>query len=75
MNLPGQVHGYFLRSPHAHAQVQFVGTDAAAAAPGVLLILTGADVDAEGIAGIPSFIPPKAFGAPPPKYSRLGYGT
>ena len=71
VNLPGQVHGYFLRSPHAHALVQIVDTKAAAAAPGVLLILTGSDVDAEGITGIPSFIPPMAFGAPPPKHSPL----
>ena len=30
MNLPGQVYGYVLRSPHAHARVHVVGTDAAA---------------------------------------------
>ena len=63
MNLPGQVYGYVLRSPHAHARVTSIGTDAALASPGALLILTGADVEAEGIAGIPSFIPPMAFGA------------
>ena len=71
MNLPGQVYGYVLRSPHAHARVTSIGTDAALASPGALLILTGADVEAEGIAGIPSFIPPMAFGAPPPKHSPL----
>jgi len=71
MNLPGQAYGHVLRSPHAHAMVKSVDTAAASTAPGVVLVLTGADVEAEGIAGIPSFIPPMAFGAPPPKHSPL----
>ena len=71
MNLPGQAYGHVLRSPHAHAMVKLVDTAGASTAPGVVLVLTGADVEAEGIAGIPSFIPPMAFGAPPPKHSPL----
>ncbi len=71
MNLRGQVHGYVLRSPHAHALVNSVDTAAATAAPGVVLVLTGADVEEEGIAGIPGFIPPMAFGAPMPKCSPV----
>jgi aerobic carbon-monoxide dehydrogenase large subunit len=69
MNLPGQAYGYVLRSPHAHARLLSVNAAAAEAAPGVLLVLTGADIEAEGIDGIPSFIPPMAFDAPMPKAS------
>ncbi|MBV8534754.1 MAG: xanthine dehydrogenase family protein molybdopterin-binding subunit, partial [Alphaproteobacteria bacterium] len=47
----GQAHLVTLRSPHAHARI--VGIDAAAAKrhPGVLLVRTGADYAAEGLAG------------------------
>lgn len=69
MVLPGQSYGYVLRSPHAHAKVLSVNTTAAEASAGVLLVMTGADIAAEGIDGIPSFIPPMAFGAPMPKSS------
>ena len=69
--LPGQSYGYVLRSPHASARVKSVDTAAAQSAPGALLVLTGADVEAEGIAGIPGFVPPMAFGAPMPKANPL----
>jgi aerobic carbon-monoxide dehydrogenase large subunit len=39
--LPGQTHGYFLRSPYAHARLKRVDTGAAQAAPGVLGVFTG----------------------------------
>ena len=71
ITLPGQVHGYVLRSPHAHADIVAIDTEAASRAPGVLLVMTNADIAAEGIAGVPHFIPPMAFGAPPPKYSPI----
>ena len=67
--LPDQVHAHVLRSPHAHAAIDSIDTAAAAAAPGVLLVMTGEDIPAEGVSGIPHFIPPMAFGAPPPKFS------
>ena len=41
--LPRQSHLYVLRSPHAAARIRGIDTAAAAAAPGVLLVLTGAD--------------------------------
>ena len=43
-----------VRSPHAHARIRAVRTDAARAAPGVLLVLTGADLSAEKIGNIPT---------------------
>jgi carbon-monoxide dehydrogenase large subunit len=41
---PGQTHIHFLRSPHAHAKIVSVDTTAARAMPGVLAVLTGADL-------------------------------
>ena len=40
--LPGELHAYFLRSPHAHAKILSVDTEAAGAAPGVMAVLTAA---------------------------------
>src|SRR5438067_12297105 len=44
--LPGLVHLAFARSPHPHARVTRIDTSAAKAMPGVVRIVTGADVDA-----------------------------
>jgi carbon-monoxide dehydrogenase large subunit len=44
VNLPGQAHMYVLRSPHAHARIVSIDTRAAAAAPGVVAVFTGADL-------------------------------
>ena len=40
-----QTYAYFLRSPHAHAQIRGIDTTTAKAAPGVVAIFTGADLD------------------------------
>ncbi len=45
IKLPGTMHAAILRSPHAHARIRNVDTAAAAAAPGVLAVYTGADTD------------------------------
>src|SRR6185312_3048741 len=67
---PRQCHLYVLRSPHAAARIRTIDSAAAAAAPGVLLILTGADAKADGLGqfasrvqrkrrdGSPNFVPP-----------------
>ncbi len=52
IDLPGQAYACFVRSPLAHAAIRRVDTTAAAAAPGVIGVLTGADVAAEGIGGL-----------------------
>ena len=44
ITLPGTVHAAILRSPHAHARIASIDTAAAAAAPGVVAVYTGADV-------------------------------
>jgi carbon-monoxide dehydrogenase large subunit len=53
IDLPGMSHGVVLRSPHAHARITRISTDRAAAMPGVLTILTAADLDAAKIGGLP----------------------
>jgi carbon-monoxide dehydrogenase large subunit len=40
-----QVHAFFMRSPHAFADIRSIDTAAAKAVPGVLAVLTGADMD------------------------------
>lgn len=42
-NLPGQLHGQVLRSPHAHARIKKIDTSKAAALAGVKAIVTSAD--------------------------------
>ena len=49
-NLPLQLYAVFLRSPHAHARIRSIQTSAAAAAPGVKAVYTGADYAADGLA-------------------------
>ena len=50
-------HASFVRSPHAHARIRNIDTKAAAAMPGVIAILTGKDVAADGLGSIPCLIP------------------
>ncbi len=44
-----------VRSPHAHADIAAIDTEAARAAPGVLAVYTVADLDAAGVQDIPCF--------------------
>ena len=53
INLPGQAYGYVLRSPTAHARIASLDVTAAKAAPGVLLVVTAAELDAS----MPCLIP------------------
>src|SRR5262249_5965757 len=53
IKLPGEAFAYILRSPHAHAAVSRIDTQAARAAPGVVAVLTGADAERERVAPIP----------------------
>ena len=50
---PGQVHAVFVRSPIAHALIRGVDPAPALALPGVLAVLTGRDLAAAGLGGIP----------------------
>ena len=51
--VPGEVHAYVLRSPHAHAVIERIDTAAARAAPGILGVFTEADLRADGIGPLP----------------------
>jgi aerobic carbon-monoxide dehydrogenase large subunit len=70
VRLPGQTQAVIVRSPHAHARIVGIDTAAAAKAPGVLAVFTGADVARDGLGtmqmtlkrkrpdGSPMFAPP-----------------
>src|SRR5262247_3872270 len=49
VNLPGQAYAAMVRSPHAHARIVSIDTAAALASSGVLAVLTGADLVADGL--------------------------
>src|SRR5215469_957271 len=55
--MSGETQAYFVRSPHAFADIRSIDTSAAKAAPGVLSVLTAADM--EGIGSV-SLHPPLA---------------
>jgi carbon-monoxide dehydrogenase large subunit len=45
VNLPGMLHGDFVRSPYAHARVKSINIDAAMALDGVVAVLTAKDLE------------------------------
>src|SRR5262245_1873699 len=53
VDLPGQAYAAMVRSPHAHARIRSIATDEARAIHGVLAVLTGADLLADGLKPIP----------------------
>ena len=70
VNLPGQAYAVIVRSVHSHARIRSIDTSKALGAPGVLAVLTGADVARDGLGtmqmtlkrkrpdGAPMFAPP-----------------
>jgi aerobic carbon-monoxide dehydrogenase large subunit len=57
MRFDGEAHVAFARSPHGHAKILSIDTSAAAAAPGVIAVLTYKDVDAYGANPMPCMAP------------------
>ncbi len=55
-NLPGQLHGHFLRADRAHAEIVSLDVKAARAAPGVKAVLTGDDVRKAGFKQEPPLV-------------------
>jgi carbon-monoxide dehydrogenase large subunit len=53
INRRGQAYAFIKRADRAHATINAIDTAAAAKAPGVLRIFTGADMAAENIGGLP----------------------
>jgi aerobic carbon-monoxide dehydrogenase large subunit len=54
VNLARQAHAVVVRSPHAHARIRGVDAAVARKAPGVLAVLTGADVAHDGLGNLPT---------------------
>src|SRR5262245_33582976 len=54
VSLPREAHAVVVRSPHAHARIRGVDDAAARRAPGVLAVLTGEDLAADGVGNLPS---------------------
>src|SRR5271169_799060 len=52
INRPGQAFAYFLRSRHAHATIKSIDAKAASAMPGVLAVLTGAELATDKIGNL-----------------------
>src|ERR1700748_2835045 len=52
VNRPGQVYALFGRSPHAHATIKRIDAEAARAMPGVVAVLTGAELAADKIGNL-----------------------
>ena len=51
--VPGQAHAAFVRASVAHAEIRAVDTAAASAMPGVIAVITGRDLEADGVGAIP----------------------
>ncbi|HEV8583841.1 MAG TPA: xanthine dehydrogenase family protein molybdopterin-binding subunit [Methylomirabilota bacterium] len=54
VDVPRQVYAVLVRSPHAHARIRAIDARAALKSPGVLAVLTGPDVAADGVGNLPS---------------------
>ena len=54
VSLPGMLHGAALRSPLAHARIVSIDTSAALQQPKVRAVITGKDLEAQGLAWMPT---------------------
>ncbi len=52
INRHGQVYAFFVRSPHAHAEINSINKASAESKPGVLTVLTGEDYVAAGLGNL-----------------------
>ena len=74
--VPGQTYLAFLRSPFAHARILSVDTAAARAMPGVLAVLTGAELAQAGVKPIPPVAGfPGPGGRPPASAAQRALAT
>ena len=71
LTLANQSYAVVLRSPHAHARILSIDTAKAQAVPGVLVVLTGQDVAADGLGPIPHNV---EWSGPPDVELRLPDG-
>jgi len=54
MKMPGMLYGDFVRSPYGHARIKSINSDAAKALPGVIAVLTAADLKPLGLHYMPT---------------------
>ena len=54
INRPGQLYAHIVRSPEAHARIAGIDASQALDAPGVVAVLTGADMAEDGVGGLPA---------------------
>ena len=52
MVVPGMKHAAFVRSPHAHAEIKGIDVEQARKMPGVIAVLTGREIKADGIGNL-----------------------
>jgi len=53
VNLEGQLYGWVVRSPHAHARIKSLDVEGAREAPGVRAVYTAQDLEADGVGHLP----------------------
>src|SRR5580692_542148 len=71
IKLPGMLHAAFVRSPLAHAHVLSVDVDAARALPGVVAVLTGADLETMTVPGPDALMSLMGWAGPTPEFTLL----
>ena len=71
IKLPGMLHAAFVRSPMAHARVLSVDASAARALPGVVAVLTGADLEAMTVPGPDALMALMGWAGPTPEFTLL----
>lgn len=77
ITLPGMLHMALLRSPHAHALIRHIDTSKAAGMPGVVRVITAADLEGKMMplpcvwipGGVDSHFPPHPYGLPGAGYA------
>src|ERR1700759_1585152 len=71
IKLPGMLHAAFVRSPMAHARVLSVDASAALALPGVVAVLTGAELEAMTVPGPDALMALMGWTGPTPEFTLL----
>ena len=71
IKLPGMLHAAFVRSPMAHARVLSVDVSAARALPGVVAVLTGAELEAMTVPGPDALMALMGWTGPTPEFTLL----
>src|SRR5580693_5412109 len=71
IKLPGMLHAAFLRSPLAHGLVLSVDVSAARALPGVVAVLTGADLEVMTVQAPDPLLAIFTTGGPTPEFTLL----